>query len=137
MSNNTAQLRGGGIYNGVRGTLTTTGVAGTNTQLRITGNTAGNTLSLFNAGRGRGIAAVNSTATTLTQTTVTTNHAVGLLGLFGTAGGVYRVNGTMITTDSPISANTPNNCVGQHPSGTQLHRLTAAQQTADARRSLT
>jgi hypothetical protein len=72
VSNNTAVLRGGGIYNGLRGTLTTTGVSGI--PLVITGNT-GST--------GGGIAAVDSTATTLTETAVTVNHA--LL----TAGGVY------------------------------------------------
>lgn len=89
---------GGGIYNGLRGTLTTTGVSGS--PLVITGNTGR---------RGGGIAAVNSTATTLTQTAVTVNHS--LL----TAGGVYRQAGTMTTTDTPISANTPNNCVGSDP----------------------
>jgi predicted outer membrane repeat protein len=99
VSNNTALLSGGGIYNGQRGTLTTTGVSGS--PMFIKGNTA--TL------RGGGIAAVNSTATTLTQTAVTTNRAV--LG----AGGVYRQGGTMTTTNSPISANTPNNCVGSTP----------------------
>jgi hypothetical protein len=75
--------------------LTTTGVSGS--PLEIKGNTGS---------QGGGIAAVNSTATTLTQTAVTTNRA--LL----TAGGVYREGGTMTTTNSPISANTPNNCVG-------------------------
>ena len=99
VSDNTALLNGGGIYNGQRGTLTTTGVSGS--PMPITGNSA--TL------RGGGIAAVNSTATTLTQTAVTTNRAVL------TAGGVYRQGGTMTTTDSPISANTPNNCVGSTP----------------------
>jgi parallel beta-helix repeat protein len=69
--------------------------------LIITANTA--TLN------GGGIAAVNSTATTLTQTAVSTNHA--LL----TAGGVYRQGGTMTTTTTPITANTPNNCVGSVP----------------------
>jgi hypothetical protein len=98
VSNNTATLRGGGIYNGLRGTLTTTGVSGS--PLVISGNTGS---------QGGGIAAVSSTATTLTQTAVTTNRA--LL----TAGGVYRVGGTMTTTNSPISANTPNNCVGSTP----------------------
>jgi hypothetical protein len=57
---------------------------------------------------GGGIATVNSTATTLTGTTVTTN--VGILG-----GGVYRQGGTMTTTNSPISANLLNNCVGSAP----------------------
>lgn len=101
VSNNTALLGdGGGIYNGVRGTLTTTGVSGS--PLIITGNTGT---------RGGGIAAVNSTATTLTQTAVTVNQA----GLLGTAGGVYRVGGTMTNNTSPITANTPNNCVGSTP----------------------
>jgi hypothetical protein len=95
VTNNTAALRGGGIYNGLRGTLTTTGLP----QL-IGGNTAT---------RGGGIAAVNSTATTLTGTTVTGN--TGLLN----AGGVFRVGGTMTTTASPISANLTNNCVGSAP----------------------
>ena len=114
VSNNTAGTNGGGIYNGQRGTLTTTGVSGS--PLNITGNTAtGTLLGLFGGGRGGGIAAVNSTATTLTQTAVTNNHAGGLLALGGTAGGVYRLNGTMTTTNSPISANTPNNCVGSAP----------------------
>ena len=107
-------LRGGGIYNGVRGTLTVTGVSGN--PLIITGNTVtGTLLGLFGSGRGGGIAAVNSTATTLTQTAVTVNHAGGLLTLGDTAGGVYREGGTMTTTNSPISANTPNNCVGSSP----------------------
>jgi len=111
VTNNSAALRGGGIYNGRRGTLTTTGVSGS--PLSITGNTArgGGLLGLV-PGRGGGIAAVNSTATTLTQTAVTTNRALGLLG---TAGGVYREGGTMTTTNSPITANTPNNCVGSTP----------------------
>jgi hypothetical protein len=101
VTNNTALLgNGGGIYNGLRGTLTTTGVSGS--PLIITGN---------NGASGGGIAAVNSTATTLTQTAVTVNHA----GLLGTAGGVYRQGGTMTTTTSPITANTPNNCVGSVP----------------------
>jgi predicted outer membrane repeat protein len=100
VSGNTAMLSGGGIYNGQRGTLTTSGVSGS--PLVISGNTA-TTL------RGGGIAAVDSTATTLTQTAVTTNNA--LLN----AGGVYRLNGTMTTDDSPITANTPNNCVGSAP----------------------
>jgi hypothetical protein len=114
VTNNTAGSNGGGIYNGQRGTLTTTGVSGS--PLIITGNTAtGTLLGLFGGGRGGGIAAVDSTATTLTQTAVTNNHAGGLLGLGGTAGGVYRLNGTMTTTSSPITANTPNNCVGSSP----------------------
>jgi hypothetical protein len=92
---------GGGIYNGLRGTLTVTGVSGS--PLFITGNSAG---------RGGGISAVDSTATTLTQTAVTNNHALLLLG---TAGGVYRHGGTITTTNSPITANTPDNCVGSVP----------------------
>jgi hypothetical protein len=100
VSGNTAMLSGGGIYNGQRGTLTTSGVSGS--QLIISGNTA-TTL------RGGGIAAVNSTATTLTQTDVTNNSA--LLN----AGGVYRLNGTMTTSNSPITANNPDNCVSSSP----------------------
>jgi predicted outer membrane repeat protein len=95
VSSNTAALSGGGIYNGRRGTLTTTGLP-----MFIIGNTA-----VVNGG---GIAAVNATATTLTGTTVTTN--VGVLG-----GGVYRRGGTMTTTNSPITANLLNNCVGSVP----------------------
>ncbi|WP_157494495.1 hypothetical protein [Kutzneria sp. 744] len=98
VADNSALLNGGGIYNGTRGTLTTTGVSGS--PLFITGNTSA---------QGGGIAAVNSTATTLTQTAINTNHA--LL----TAGGVYRQGGTMTTTNTPITANTPNNCVGSVP----------------------
>jgi hypothetical protein len=99
LSNNTAQLNGGGIYNGFRGTLTSSGVSGS--PLFITGNTA-----VLNGG---GIASSDSTATSLTQTAVTTNHAGQ------TAGGVYRQGGTMTTTNSPISANTANNCLGSAP----------------------
>ncbi|MGK4595275.1 hypothetical protein [Amycolatopsis sp. w19] len=95
---NTALLQGGGIYNGLRGTLTTTGVSGT--PMLISGNSGA---------QGGGIAAVESTATTITQTTVTTNHAVL------TAGGVYRSNGTMTTNNAPITANTPGNCAGSAP----------------------
>jgi hypothetical protein len=97
--NNTSLLSGGGIFNGRRGTLTTTGVSGS--PMFIQGNTA----SL----RGGGIAAVSSTATTLTQTAVRDNVAVL------TAGGVYRQGGTMTTTNSPITVNIPNNCVGSVP----------------------
>jgi predicted outer membrane repeat protein len=99
VSDNAAMLSGGGIYNGLRGTLTTTGVSGS--PMFITGNTA--------EVSGGGIAANNSNATTLTQTAVTTNHATM------SAGGVSRQGGTMITTSSPISANTINNCVGSAP----------------------
>jgi hypothetical protein len=98
VSNNTAMLSGGGIYNGFRGTLTVTGVTGN--PLPISGNTA-----VVNGG---GIAADNSTATTLTQVAVSTNVAV--LG-----GGVYRLGGTMTTTNSPITGNLLNNCVGSVP----------------------
>ena len=99
VNGNTAILRGGGIYNGLRGTLTATGVTGS--PLFIDHNTA--------ALEGGGIAAVDSTATTLTETAVTVNAS-------GTnAGGVYRSHGTMTTTNSPITANTPDNCVGSAP----------------------
>jgi hypothetical protein len=102
LSGNTTLLGDGGvIYNGLNGTLTVTGVSGS--PLFITSNSAG---------RGGGISAVNSTATTLTQTAVTNNHALLLLG---SSGGVYRQGGTMTTTNSPITANTPNNCVGSTP----------------------
>jgi hypothetical protein len=102
LSGNTTLLgNGGAIYNGLRGTLTVTGVSGS--PLFITDN---------NAGRGGGIAAVNSTATTLTQTAVTNNHALLTLG---NSGGVYRQGGTMTTNNSPITANTANNCVGSVP----------------------
>ncbi|MEU4250031.1 hypothetical protein AB0F15_21740 [Amycolatopsis sp. NPDC026612] len=102
LSGNTTLLGdGGALYNGLRATLTVTGVSGS--PLFITGNTAG---------RGGGISAIGSTATTLTQTAVTDNHALLLLG---NSGGVYRQGGTMTTTSSPITANTPNNCVGSVP----------------------
>jgi predicted outer membrane repeat protein len=79
--------------------LTTSGVSGT--PLIISDNTAAVT--------GGGIATSDSTATSLTQTAVTANHADQ------NAGGVHRQGGTMTTTDSPISANTANNCVGSAP----------------------
>ncbi|MEV6628849.1 hypothetical protein AB0M83_48260 [Amycolatopsis sp. NPDC051106] len=102
LSGNTTLLGdGGAIYNGLRGTLSVTGVSGS--PLFITGN---------NAGRGGGIATINSTATTLTQAAVTDNHALLLLG---NSGGVYRQGGTMTTNNAPITANTPNNCVGSVP----------------------
>lgn len=97
VGNNVALLRGGGIYNGERSTLTATGVSGN--PLFISGNVGA---------EGAGIAAIES-ITTLTQTAVTDNHATL------TAGGVFRLGGTMTTTNSPISANTPNNCVGSVP----------------------
>jgi hypothetical protein len=100
VSNNTAGRNGGGIFNGLRGTLTTTGVSGSPMDMK--GNTA-------TSGRGGGIAAIASNATTLTQTAVSTNRAVT------NSGGVYRQGGTMTTTNSPISANTTNNCVSSAP----------------------
>jgi predicted outer membrane repeat protein len=103
VSGNSAAGDGGGIFNGLRATLTTTGVTGS--PMFIKGNSA--------SGKGGGIAALNSTATTLTQTAVSTNQARQ------TSGGVYRLNSPldagMVTTDSPISANTANNCVGSVP----------------------
>ncbi|MBS2531225.1 hypothetical protein KGQ20_00400 [Catenulispora sp. NF23] len=99
VADNTAGLQGGGIYNGLRGTLTTTGVTGS--PLFIDHNSA--TLE------GGGIAAVDSTATTLTQTAVTVNASMV------NAGGVYRESGTMTTTNTPITANTINNCVSSVP----------------------
>ena len=98
VTGNTAGLSGGGVYNGRRGTLTMTGVSGTT--LLVGSNT-----SVLPGG---GIASVNSTATTLTRTAVTLNKA-------GTAGGVYRLNGTMTTTNTPISGNLTNNCVSSSP----------------------
>lgn len=99
VSGNTAAQRGGGIYNGLRGTLTASGVSGST--LIIDHNAA--------LTQGGGIAAVGSTSTTLTQTAVTINSALV------NSGGVYRSGGTMITNSSPITANTPNNCVGSVP----------------------
>lgn len=98
VTDNVALLNGGGIYNGLRGTLTTTGVTGSP---MLVGRNTGS--------RGGGIAAVDPTATTMTQTAVTTN--VALL----TAGGVYREGGTMTNNDSPISGNLLNNCLGSVP----------------------
>jgi hypothetical protein len=95
VSGNTASGRGGGLYNGLRGTLTTTS-SSVNT----------NTSSLAQGG---GIAAINSTATTLTSTPVSANHATP------GAGGVFRLGGVMTITTSPITGNTPNNCVGSSP----------------------
>ncbi|MFC0624837.1 hypothetical protein [Kribbella deserti] len=63
---NIARLSGGGIYNGLRGTLSATGVSGS--PMPIERNNAP-----LNGG---GIATVNSTATTLTQVTITSNVAV-------------------------------------------------------------
>jgi hypothetical protein len=105
VSSNTADGRGGGVYNGLRGSLTMTG-DGTGTPTPVDNNRS-------TGQQGGGIAAINSTATTLTDIRVTTNHADALLG--GGAGGVFRLGGTMTTTTSPITANTPNNCVGSVP----------------------
>lgn len=99
VSGNTAGLSGGGIYNGTRGTLTTSGVSGS--PMVVSGNTA--------SSKGGGIALVGPVATTFTQTAVTSNNARQ------TAGGVYRSGGTMTSNNSPISANTANNCVGSVP----------------------
>jgi hypothetical protein len=52
---------------------------------------------------------LNFGAVTLTSSGLTGNSAVL------TAGGVCRINGTMTTTNAPIGANTPNNCVGSTP----------------------
>ena len=94
--NNTAFGRGGGIYNGVRGTLTFTGISA----LDIIGN---------KGSQGAGIAAISPTATTLTNTAVTKNIATL------NAGGVFHQGGVMTTTTSPITANIPNNCTGSVP----------------------
>jgi hypothetical protein len=85
---------GGGIYNGNRDTLTMTSSV-------VTGN-----ISLL--ARGGGIAA-NASTTSLTSTPVSVNTAA--LG----SGGIFRSEGTMTTTNSPISANLTNNCVGSSP----------------------
>lgn len=91
---NTASGLGGGVYNGLRGTLTaTSSLIKANASLLSTGG---------------GIGTTNSTATTLTSTPVTENRARG-------AGGIFRTGGVMTLTTSPITANTPNNCVGSVP----------------------
>ena len=95
VSGNTASGRGGGLYNGLRGTLTTT-----TSSVKINRSTLA---------QGGGIAAINATATTLTSTPVSANAAT--LG----AGGVFRLGGVMTVTTSPITGNTPNNCVGSTP----------------------
>ncbi len=94
VSGNTASDRGGGIYNGTRDALTMTSSVVT--------------LNRSLLARGGGIAA-NMSTTSLTTTPISVNSAT--LG----AGGVLRLGGTMTTTNSPISANTPNNCVGSSP----------------------
>jgi len=94
VSGNTASGSGGGIYSGVSGALTISSSF-------VTGNK-----SLL--AQGGGIAA-NTSTTSLTSTPVSANTAI--LG----AGGVFRLGGTMTTNTSPISANTPDNCVGSSP----------------------
>jgi hypothetical protein len=94
VSGNIAGGSGGGLYNGVGGTLTTTSTP-------VSSNTS--------SAQGGGIAAIDSTATTLTSSPVTANSAT--LG----AGGVLRLGGVMTITPSPISGNTPNDCVGSLP----------------------
>jgi hypothetical protein len=95
VSGNTAAGRGGGIYNGLRGTLTTT-----STSLKS---------NRSSQAQGGGIAVINSTATTMTSSPVSANS--GSAG----AGGIFRLGGTMTTTSSPITGNTPNNCVASSP----------------------
>ncbi|MEV7937425.1 right-handed parallel beta-helix repeat-containing protein [Kitasatospora sp. NPDC088264] len=96
VAGNSATGQGGGIYNGLRGSLTTT------SSFIDAGNSSGS--------QGGGIAAIGSTSTTLTSTQISANHAVM------TAGGIYRQNGTMTLTTTPVSGNTPDNCVGSSPS---------------------
>jgi hypothetical protein len=95
VSGNSAGGIGGGIYNGLRSALSVT-----------------SSVVTMNASvlQGGGIASINST-TTLTSTPISVNSTVLLLG----AGGVYRSGGTMTTNTSPISSNTPTNCVGSSP----------------------
>lgn len=99
LSGNTATGNGGGLANA--DTPSGTAPAATVTRSPLSDNGPG--LS------GGGIAAVDSTTSTFTQTAVSTNRADR------TAGGVYRSNGTMTSTNSPISANTANNCLGSTP----------------------
>lgn len=61
--------------------------------------------------QGGGIAAVDSTATSLTSTAVSINSASP------DAGGIYRLGGTMTTATSPITFNTATNCVGSRSPG--------------------
>jgi hypothetical protein len=91
---NVATGDGGAVYNGLRGTLTVTSST-------VSGNRS--------SAKGGGIAASNSTATTVTTTPVSANSAIA------GAGGIYRLDGTMTITASPITGNTPNNCVGSSP----------------------
>ena len=58
---------------------------------------------------GGGIAAVDSTATSLTDSPVSANSATL------NAGGIFRSGGVMTITTSPITGNTFNNCVGSSP----------------------
>jgi hypothetical protein len=95
VSGNTAAGSGGGLYNGVGGTLTTTSTT-------VTANTS-------SAAQGGGIAAIDSTATTLTSTPVSANAAAL------SAGGIFRLGGVMTLTTSPITGNTPNDCLGSSP----------------------
>lgn len=98
VSGNTATGRGGGIHHGPRGTLTTTSfVKGGNT-----------------AARGGGIAAVDATATTLTSA-----HKA-----LRTAGGIYRRNGTMTLTTSPVGGTAPPQPRRRFPRRTRPRRLT-------------
>jgi hypothetical protein len=93
VSGNTATGQGGGLYNGLRGSLTTSSSS-------IKNNAS--------SAEGGGIAAINSTATSLTSTPVSINTALS-------AGGVYRSGGVMTITTSPITFNSPENCVGSSP----------------------
>ena len=94
VSGNSSMGGGGGTYNGLRGTLTVTSSSVTNNRSLLPGG---------------GIAAISSTATTITSTPISANSAT--LG----AGGVYRLGGVITVTTSPITGNTPNNCVGSTP----------------------
>jgi hypothetical protein len=96
VSGNSATGMGGALYNGLRGSLTTTSST-------IKSNSS--------SAQGAGIAAINSTATTVSSTPVTANSTTFALG----AGGIYRLNGVMTINTSPITANSPTNCVGSSP----------------------
>ncbi|MFJ6677373.1 hypothetical protein ACIQMJ_40270 [Actinosynnema sp. NPDC091369] len=101
LTGNTASGNGGGLANA--DTPSGTAPAATSTNSPVSGNTTplGEGGGLYNGLRG-----------TLTATGVTDNHALSALGQ---SGGVYRQGGTMTTTNSPITANTPNNGVGSTP----------------------
>jgi hypothetical protein len=108
LSGNYASRDGGGLANA--DTASGTAPAATFTRSPVSNNTAGrNGGGIYNGLRGTLTTSGVSEATTLTQTVVTTNTAVR------DSGGVYREGGTMTTTNSPISANTTNNCVGSAP----------------------